>query len=154
MIPINHLFEFDEPRYPDASPDENVNGHFVVHMHQADRAGLHYDIRLGHEGVLKSWATRKLPELVNDNVNKIMLFQTPDHDPTWKDFEGKIADGYGAGIVHIWDKGTFKLSYWTKTHITVEFSGNKLKGKYTFVLYPDKKAKEIQWLFMKMKQGS
>jgi DNA ligase D-like protein (predicted 3'-phosphoesterase) len=151
MISLNQLFEVKEPNYPDVHPDPKVNGIFVIQMHQANRAGLHYDIRLGHEDVLKSWASRKLPELIDDLTQKIMLFQTPDHDPSWKDFQGKIDDGYGAGYVHIWDKGTFKEIYWKKDHISVEFTGSKIKGKYTFVLYPDKKSKETQWLFFKSK---
>jgi bifunctional non-homologous end joining protein LigD len=152
MIPLSQLYELIEVlKYPGITPNQKINNQFVIQEHKADRAGLHWDVRLGHNGVLVSWATKKLPDLINTNSKKIMLFQTPDHDSSWINFAGKIEDGYGAGEVNIYDTGNYELLSWKDDHITVVFYGNKIKGKYTFVLYPDKKSKETQWLFFKSK---
>lgn len=136
------------PEY-DVKKDNSINNHFVIQQHQALRAGLHYDLRLGKDGVLKSWATRKIPELISNEVKKIILFKTPDHDASWAFFKGTIAEGYGKGKVKIWDKGTYREIYWSDDHITVEFNGSKIKGKFTFILY--KAGKESQWLMFKSK---
>lgn len=138
------VLESTIPSYPKAIPNSNINNMFVIQEHKAIKAGLHYDIRLGHNGVLKSWATKKLIDIINNKAKRIMIFETPDHDPTWLDFEGEIESGYGAGKVLIWDKGTFTISTWKNNHITVIFNGSKIKGKYTFLQY-----KQGQWLLFK-----
>ena len=143
------LRETIEPNYPDVTPNHKIDGKFLIHKHEAKKAGLHYDLRLGHNGVLKSWACRKISDLIDDEAKRIMVFETPDHDSSWFNFEGEIEDGYGAGKVTVWDKGTFKETYWSKDHITVIFNGTKLKGKYTFILYQNGTQK--QWLFFKSK---
>lgn len=109
---------------------------FIVQEHHAVKAGLHYDLRLEHNGVLVSWATRKLPDLVNDKLQKIRLFPQPDHNMDWFDFSGEIEDGYGKGNVLVWDKGEYLPIKWD-SHITVTFFGTKLKGTYHFITTSD-----------------
>ena len=111
---------------------QRLRNKFVVHEHHALRAGLHYDLRIEHDCVLKSWASRKMPELVDGNLRKISLFQTPDHSLDWFDFHGEITDVYGKGKVNIWDTGDVDIIKWDK-NIIVEFEGNKLVGKYAIV---------------------
>jgi DNA ligase D-like protein (predicted 3'-phosphoesterase) len=131
------------PQY-DVKKDPSIDGKFMIHQHHANRAGLHYDLRLGQNGVLLSWATRKLPELIDGEVARIMLFRQPDHDASWFNFHGEITDGYGAGKVQMWDKGTYEITKSTDIMRTVIFDGKKLKGKYTFLLYNKEKN---EWLF-------
>lgn len=107
---------------------------FIVQEHHADRAGLHYDLRIKKGNVLKSWSTRKLPDLANGKLKRIQAFPTEDHTLDWYDFEGKIEEGYGKGKVHIWDKGPCIIEKWDE-HITVVFKGKILTGKYTFIPY-------------------
>lgn len=124
------------------------NNKFIIHEHHAERAGLHYDIRLEKDNVLKSWATRKLPQLINNELKRIQLFQTPDHNIEWLDFgiykdtdnennKYVISDGYGKGKVYIYDKGNYKIIKWTKNKITIDFDGKKIKGMYTILKYND-----------------
>lgn len=130
---------------------------FVVQRHQASH--LHYDFRLELNGVLKSWAIPKGPPAVPDVKRFAKMVE--DHPYDYKDFEGTIPEGnYGAGIVEIWDKGTYTVKDAKdykdsvslmnkglkegKFHIVMH--GEKLKGEYILVAF---KGKKNDWMIMK-----
>lgn len=105
---------------------------FVVHEHHARRAGLHYDLRLEIDGVLKSWAFRKQPP-TTPGVKRLGIPQA-DHPLSYAEFEGVIESGYGAGVVKIWDRGEFKpLEYEPEKKIVFEADGEKLRGRYVMI---------------------
>jgi len=116
---------------------------FVVHEHFALRAGLHYDLRLEWDGFLKDWAFRKMPPL-EYGVKRFGVAQ-PDHELYWLDYEGEIKSGYGAGILRIWDKGTYQLLRHEESSIKLYFQGTKLLGKYSLTKFKN------GWLFFKTK---
>src|SRR5881392_109749 len=108
---------------------------FCVQKHLASH--LHYDLRLEHNGVLLSWAVPKGPSL--DPKTKRLAMHVEDHPIDYGEFEGVIPEGYGAGIVMLWDRGT-----WTpevddvdaalaKGDLKFTLDGYKLKGSWVLV---------------------
>jgi bifunctional non-homologous end joining protein LigD len=108
---------------------------FCVQKHLASH--LHYDLRLEYKGVLLSWAVPKGPSL--DPRTKRLAMMVEDHPFEYGTFEGVIPSGYGAGIVMLWDEGT-----WTpqaddvdaalkKGDLKFTLDGYKLKGSWVLV---------------------
>ena len=135
---------------------------FVVQRHKASH--LHYDFRLEMDGVLKSWAVPKGPSM--NPKDKRLAMQVEDHPYSYKDFEGVIPEGYGAGIVEIWDKGKYTdISHSAKEtaeknlkkglksgDLKFSLNGKKLKGEFALVrLKPKEGEKGNSWLLIKHK---
>jgi bifunctional non-homologous end joining protein LigD len=108
---------------------------FVVQKHDARR--LHYDFRLEHRGVLKSWAVPKEPSY--DPHDRRLAVRTEDHPLEYGSFEGEIPEGeYGAGSVVIWDRGTWTPLVDTDRGLAdgkldFELHGDRLAGRWTLV---------------------
>ena len=104
---------------------------FVVQRHDARR--LHYDFRLERDGALASWAVPKGVPLEPGAQN--LAVHVEDHPLDYATFEGEIPKGqYGAGLVEIWDKGTYELVEEKKNGgLTVRLKGQRLEGTWALV---------------------
>lgn len=118
---------------------------FVVQLHDASRK--HYDVRLELDGTMKSWAVPKGPS--TDPLERRLAVEVEDHPIAYNDFEGIIPAGnYGAGVVMIWDEGTYTARAvefpakdeadalrrgLAKGHLTVVLEGSKLKGEFALI---------------------
>src|ERR1700710_1417548 len=126
---------------------------FVIQKDAASH--LHYDFRLGWNGVLKSWAVAKGPSYFVGN--KRLAVQVEDHPIEYGGFEGIIPQGqYGGGTVMVWDQGTWEPQ---AGHTDVDeglragslkftMHGTKMKGNWTLVRMGGKAANERKpnWL--------
>jgi bifunctional non-homologous end joining protein LigD len=83
-----------------------AKGHsYLIQKHEA--RNLHFDFRLEHEGVLKSWAIPRGPSM--DPGDKRLAVRTEDHPMEYGKFEGTIPKGqYGGGTVMLWDEGSWE----------------------------------------------
>jgi bifunctional non-homologous end joining protein LigD len=129
---------------------------FVIQKHAASH--LHYDFRLGWNGVLKSWAVTKGPSYFPGD--RRLAVQVEDHPMEYGGFEGIIPKGqYGGGTVMVWDQGT-----WTPQpgyenvdaglrdgSLKFVMHGTKMKGKWTLVRMGGRAASESKpnWLLIK-----
>jgi len=117
---------------------------FVIQKHFA--RSLHWDLRLEMDGVLKSWALPKEP--MKDPKVRRLAIQVEDHELSYADFEGEIPkDEYGAGVVKIFDKGTYDLIDRKDYKHIINLHGKKLKGEFVLVQMKGK-----EWLFFKKKE--
>jgi bifunctional non-homologous end joining protein LigD len=129
---------------------------FCIQKHAASH--LHYDFRLGWNGVLKSWACAKGPSYFTGD--KRLAVQVEDHPMEYGGFEGIIPAGqYGGGTVMLWDQGTWEPQ---AGHTDVDaglrdgslkfvLHGTKMKGKWALIRMGGKWAKEKKpnWLLIK-----
>ena len=134
-------------------PSKSKSLYFCVQKHLATQ--LHYDFRLEHNGVLLSWAVPKGPSL--DPSVKRLAMHVEDHPFEYGRFEGVIPEGYGAGLVMLWDEGT-----WTpeidveaglaKGDFKFKLDGYKLKGSWALIRtrgYGGDRGAGKSWLLIK-----
>ena len=137
---------FGNDGFSNFNAESQDNKVFGVQRHEAQRAGLHYDLRLERDGVLKSWSIPKgMP-----TDNRHLAIATDDHQMSWLDFEGDIPDGtYGAGKVSLDDKSTFQTVSYSPKKWGFYVNSGKYEGKYTLVHWQDNK-----WLISRNKNQS
>src|SRR5580698_4424010 len=138
------------------SKDKMAGLPFVIQKHAASH--LHYDFRLGWNGVLKSWAVAKGPSYFTGD--RRLAVQVEDHPMEYGGFEGIIPKGqYGGGTVMVWDQGTWEPqpghedvnAGLREGSLKFVMHGTKMKGKWTLVRMGGKAANERKpnWLLIK-----
>lgn len=162
LVKYKQKRDFKVSPEPTAGKSKAAKLSFVVQRHKASH--LHYDFRLEMDGVLKSWAVPKGPSM--NPADKRLAMMVEDHPYDYKDFKGVIPAGYGAGIVEIWDKGTYsgadgkgnsidekKLKAALKAgSLKFSLKGKKLKGEFALVKLKNEKSPN-SWLLIKHRDG-
>ncbi|WP_224761252.1 non-homologous end-joining DNA ligase [Brevundimonas aurantiaca] len=130
---------------------------YLIQRHAATR--LHYDFRIEHDGVLKSWAVTKAPS--RDPAVKRLAVEVEDHPLAYGTFEGTIPSGnYGAGTVQLWDRGEWEPqepdieAALKRGSLKMILHGERLSGGWVLVrLKSDrgKPSKRNNWLLIKEK---
>ena len=149
-----------EPSGHDAKVMKSNRLRFVIQKHAATR--LHFDLRLEHDGVFRSWAVTRGPSL--DPHDKRLAVEVEDHPLDYGDFEGTIPKGqYGGGTVQLWDRG-----YWApepgmedvdkalkKGELKFVMEGGRMRGSWVLVrLRDDAKGKRHNWLLIKHRDAA
>ncbi len=148
----------DFTRTAEPAPAPAIGGEgapmFVVQKHNARRAGLHWDFRLEHGGVLWSWAVRKGPSL--DPADRRLAAHVEDHPLDYADFQGSIPEGqYGAGEVATWDRGTWEPigdpeAAMRKGDLQFVLHGTRLNGRFHLVrLNRRERSRQDAWFLIK-----
>ncbi len=125
---------------------------YIIQKHDASH--LHYDFRLEHDGVLKSWAVPKGPSL--DPADKSLAVEVEDHPVAYGSFEGIIPQGeYGGGTVMLWDRGTWEPEGdvdegLRSGMLKFTLKGEKLRGRWMLVrMSPRAGERRNNWLLRK-----
>jgi bifunctional non-homologous end joining protein LigD len=101
---------------------------FVIHEHVA--GGVHYDLRLEMDDVLKSWTVeRGLPSRRGEERAATV---TDDRPPAYLTFEGAPGRKPDGGTM-VWDTGTYEVVEGAYGSGSIRFSlqGSKLAGEWT-----------------------
>lgn len=138
----NEKRDFNKTKEPKGKKEKsNSKLKFCVQHHLASHD--HYDFRLEMDGVLKSWAVPKGPSY--NPKDKRLAVMVEDHPLSYRSFEGVIPEGeYGGGIVMLWDRGYYEITFYDKKSIKFKLYGKRLKGNWTLVNF-----KENNWLLIK-----
>lgn len=130
----------DEPKGKSVRNSKNI---FVVQHHKASHD--HYDFRYHKNGVLVSFALPKGPSY-SSKVKRLAI-KVEDHPYGYRNFEGVIPSGnYGAGVVMLWDTGTFQIIEESEHTLKFQLFGKRLKGIWNLI-----HVKENNYLFIKEK---
>jgi len=154
---------FKESPEPTGGKADSEKLRFVIQKHDASH--LHYDFRLEMQGVLKSWAIPKGPS--TDPSVKRLAMMVEDHPYDYRNFEGIIPSGYGAGTVIVWDEGFYEpadakgkdkkaltrelMAGLHKGKLHIILKGKKLKGEYGLIKAFGRS--ENSWLMFKVKDN-
>jgi bifunctional non-homologous end joining protein LigD len=149
---VAKLDEYKRKRDPKQTPEpfggskRGKQPIFVVQRH--DARSLHYDFRLERGGALASWAVPK--GVPTEPGGRALAVHVEDHPLEYAKFEGEIPKGqYGAGMVELWDTGTYELLEEKRDGgLTFRLDGKRFRGVWTLVpAHMD--GKEQNWLLLK-----
>jgi len=107
---------------------EPISWQFGIHAHHAEKAGEHFDLRLGdpETGHAHSWALKYLPK----PGDKRLVVQQPTHTLKYMDFKGRIESGYGKGDVDLARRDKTEIVSASNGHVRFNIYGGKETEEY------------------------
>ncbi len=118
---------------------------YVIHKHNAFRAGLHYDLRIKYPDKRKliSFAVPKY-KFPKGPGTKSIVIRVNDHSLSWLEKQKvKIPRGeYGGGFLEIVQKGIADIILWNDKVIIFEVVGDIADGRYYLFSTGRKKSTE------------
>lgn len=91
---------------------------YFIQKHDAERAGEHYDLRVGGPDGLQSWALPK--GLAKPGETRLAIPQSV-HPYSYGSFEGVLEKGRGKGTVSLADKGKVRVAKGDDGSLTMTF---------------------------------
>ncbi len=118
---------------------------FVVHQHKTGRT--HFDLRIIHDGVLRSWSLLKEPPCRHGERRLAIERETFTEDSI--DSRKFEEQAFGLGSVSSWDQGEVEFDAVSPRLMLLTFAGAKISGKYEIRRmrwYPGNR-----WMFTKLR---
>lgn len=108
---------------------------FIIHLHKAKKAGVHYDFRFQNPKDPKNWFSFAVRKGVPTEPGKrVLAVKTRLHSKEEALFIGEIPEGeYGAGHLEVYDKGIAVVERYSPAHIALDLKGKKIKGIYHLI---------------------
>lgn len=99
---------------------------FKVHRHKTGRS--HFDLRLIHNDLLRSWSLLKEPPLKTGE--RRLAIERETRAPADIDQRRFNEEAFGEGGVYTWDEGEVLVSEGAGDKIILDFQGGRLNGRY------------------------
>ena len=123
---------------------------YVIHEHQAKRAGKHYDLRIRYPSK-KSLISFAIPKARFPEVKeKFLVIKGLDHPLEWLRWSRPIKRGYGAGTFKIVQKGKAQIFRWENKHITFKIEGAVVSGRFSLIKIS--KVGKNAWILIRLKE--
>jgi bifunctional non-homologous end joining protein LigD len=101
---------------------------FVIHHHRTGRS--HFDLRVVHDGVVRSWSLLKEP---SDRSGERRLAIERENFPVEALNRSHIEEeAFGLGRVTVWDQGKAEITEASHKRLVLSLTGRKISGKYEF----------------------
>lgn len=120
---------------------DTVKWELSLQEHLAEKAGRHYDLRLGdpstsyaHSWVIKSWPSPG---------EKVLAIRQPTHTVKYMDFSGEIKSGYGKGTVNLQKREQIEVIHSESGKLTFNRYIGPSVEKYSLIRMDD-----TNWLFL------
>ncbi len=96
----------------------------TIQEHDAKVAGLHWDLRISLEDCPSQQLSWVLPKARLPSIMETSLaIQVEDHPWSYRNFEGILESGYGAGTVKLIHAGDVQVTRWETNAISFVYAG-------------------------------
>lgn len=135
----------DKTFYGDLSDLRTGLATLVRQKHEADRAGLHEDLRIGTPAGMYSWA---VPKFLPEDTAKRLAVRQPLHSWDYNEFSGVIPEGYGKGSVSRIEKSPVAILKSSPNHVMFTRGDSKDAPIYNLIRTQDR-----NWLLSRYRKS-